>query len=135
VSILLHYRYCFVRISSVGILKLVFFLSGLARLVFCQVKSARECVNNLHGKSVMGKRINCYLDPRGKKRSSFLCARECLVHRSTYGAPDSLRCPRDLQYTYRTGNEKKVTPVFHCTGTDIGIPVPRYSHYSRDKTS
>ena len=38
---------------------------GLARLVFIQVKSARECVKFLHGKSVMGKQLNCYIDPFG----------------------------------------------------------------------
>jgi len=38
---------------------------GLARLVFIQVKSAKECVKYLHGKSVMGKQLNCYIDPFG----------------------------------------------------------------------
>ena len=38
---------------------------GLARLVFEQVRGAKECVKQLHGKSVMGKQLNCYLDPRG----------------------------------------------------------------------
>lgn len=36
---------------------------GLARVVFEEVKSAKDCVNNLHGKSVMGKQLNCYQDP------------------------------------------------------------------------
>ena len=39
---------------------------GLARLVFEKVKFARECVNHLHGRSVMGKQLNCYLDPFGE---------------------------------------------------------------------
>ena len=38
---------------------------GLARLVFEKVKFAKECVNHLHGRSVMGKQLNCYLDPFG----------------------------------------------------------------------
>ena len=38
---------------------------GLARLVFEKVKLAKECVNHLHGRSVMGKQLNCYLDPFG----------------------------------------------------------------------
>jgi len=38
---------------------------GLARIVFKQVKSAKECVATLHSKSMMGKLVNCYLDPRG----------------------------------------------------------------------
>ncbi|QQP36690.1 Uncharacterized protein FKW44_021861 [Caligus rogercresseyi] len=36
---------------------------GLARIVFEDVKSARLCVKELHGKSVMGKQLNCYIDP------------------------------------------------------------------------
>lgn len=36
---------------------------GLARLVFEQVRGAKDCVKNLHGKPVMGKQLNCYLDP------------------------------------------------------------------------
>ena len=39
---------------------------GLARLVFEKVKFAKECVNHLHGRSVMGKQLNCYLDPFGE---------------------------------------------------------------------
>ena len=38
---------------------------GLARLVFEEVKAAKECVKSLHGKSVMGKSLNCYIDPFG----------------------------------------------------------------------
>jgi len=38
---------------------------GLARIVFELVRSAKECVRNLHGKSVMGKQLNCYIDPFG----------------------------------------------------------------------
>lgn len=38
---------------------------GLARLVFEEVKSAKECVKSLHCKSVMGKSLNCYIDPFG----------------------------------------------------------------------
>ena len=38
---------------------------GLSRLVFEKVKSAKECVDHLHGRSVMGKQLNCYLDPFG----------------------------------------------------------------------
>lgn len=38
---------------------------GLARLVFEEVKSAKDCVKSLHGKSVMGKSLNCYIDPFG----------------------------------------------------------------------
>ena len=38
---------------------------GLARLVFEKVKFAKECVSHLHGRSVMGKQLNCYLDPFG----------------------------------------------------------------------
>ena len=36
---------------------------GLARLIFELVPSAKECVKQLHGKSVMGKQLNCYIDP------------------------------------------------------------------------
>ena len=36
---------------------------GLARLVFEKVRSAKECCDHLHGRSVMGKQLNCYLDP------------------------------------------------------------------------
>ena len=36
---------------------------GLARLLFVEVRSAKECVKQLHGKSVMGKQLNCYIDP------------------------------------------------------------------------
>ena len=39
---------------------------GLARLVFEKVKFAKECVTHLHGRSVMGKQLNCYLDPFGE---------------------------------------------------------------------
>eukprot|EP00095_Tigriopus_kingsejongensis_P000095 maker-scaffold1877_size25834-snap-gene-0.7 protein:Tk00095 transcript:maker-scaffold1877_size25834-snap-gene-0.7-mRNA-1 annotation:"hypothetical protein AND_009677" len=39
---------------------------GLARLVFEQVSSAKACVASLHGKSVMGKCLNCYIDPFGR---------------------------------------------------------------------
>ena len=38
---------------------------GLARVVFKVVSSATSCVSSLHGKSMMGKQVNCYLDPRG----------------------------------------------------------------------
>ena len=38
---------------------------GLARIVFKQVRAAKECVAALHSKSMMGKQVNCYLDPRG----------------------------------------------------------------------
>ena len=37
---------------------------GLARIVFKQVAAARECVAGLHGSRIMGKLVNCYLDPR-----------------------------------------------------------------------
>ena len=37
---------------------------GLARIVFKQVSSAKDCVAGVHGKSIMGKLVNCYLDPR-----------------------------------------------------------------------
>ncbi|XP_040580169.1 uncharacterized protein Set1 [Lepeophtheirus salmonis] len=36
---------------------------GLARIVFELVRSAKNCVKELHGKSVMGKQLNCYVDP------------------------------------------------------------------------
>ncbi|TRY70386.1 hypothetical protein TCAL_08908 [Tigriopus californicus] len=39
---------------------------GLARLVFEQVSSAKACVASLHSKSVMGKCLNCYIDPFGR---------------------------------------------------------------------
>jgi hypothetical protein len=39
---------------------------GLAHLFFEEVKSAKECVKQLHGKSVMGQQINCYIDPLAK---------------------------------------------------------------------
>lgn len=39
---------------------------GLARVVFKLVKGARQCVAGLHGKTMMGKEVNCYLDPRGQ---------------------------------------------------------------------
>ncbi len=39
---------------------------GLGHLVFEEVKSAKDCVKSLHGKSVMGQQLNCYLDPLGK---------------------------------------------------------------------
>lgn len=39
---------------------------GLAHLCFEEVKGARECVKYLHGKSVMGQQLNCYLDPMSK---------------------------------------------------------------------
>jgi histone-lysine N-methyltransferase SETD1 len=39
---------------------------GLARAVFLTVKGARLCVSALHGRTMMGKEVNCYLDPRGK---------------------------------------------------------------------
>ncbi len=38
---------------------------GIARLVFEEVRSAKECVRVLHEKSVMGKPLTCYLDPSG----------------------------------------------------------------------
>ena len=37
---------------------------GLARIVFKHVQGAKDCVAALHGKSIMGKLVNCYLDPR-----------------------------------------------------------------------
>ena len=37
---------------------------GLARIVFKHVQGAKDCVAGLHGKSIMGKLVNCYLDPR-----------------------------------------------------------------------
>ena len=39
---------------------------GLAHLYFEEVKSAKECVKYLHGKSVMGQQLNCYIDPLAK---------------------------------------------------------------------
>ena len=39
---------------------------GLAHLCFEEVKGAKACVNYLHGKSVMGQQLNCYIDPLGK---------------------------------------------------------------------
>jgi len=39
---------------------------GLARAVFKLVKSAKRCVDGLHGKTIMGNKVNCYLDPRGR---------------------------------------------------------------------
>ena len=39
---------------------------GLAHLCFEEVKGAKECVKYLHGKSVMGQQLNCYLDPMSK---------------------------------------------------------------------
>ena len=39
---------------------------GLARIHFETPKAAKECVAHLHGKSVMGKQLNCYIDPYGR---------------------------------------------------------------------
>lgn len=39
---------------------------GLAHLCFEEVKAAKECVKYLHGKSVMGKQLNSYIDPLAK---------------------------------------------------------------------
>ncbi len=41
-------------------------ITGLAHLCFEEVKSAKECVKYLHGKSVMGQQLNCYIDPLAK---------------------------------------------------------------------
>ena len=38
---------------------------GVARIVFEEVRAAKECVRALHGRSVMGKHLQCYLDPSG----------------------------------------------------------------------
>ena len=39
---------------------------GLAHLCFEEVKSAKECCNFLHGKSVMGQVLSCLMDPLAK---------------------------------------------------------------------
>ena len=39
---------------------------GLAHLCFEEVKSAKECCNFLHGKSVMGQVLSCIMDPLAK---------------------------------------------------------------------
>lgn len=39
---------------------------GLGKAVFKVVKSAKKCVSSLHGKTIMGRKVNCVLDPRGK---------------------------------------------------------------------
>ena len=39
---------------------------GLAHLCFEEVKSAKESVKFLHGRTVMGQQLNCYIDPLAK---------------------------------------------------------------------
>ena len=39
---------------------------GLAHLCFEEVKSAKDCVKLLHGRTVMGQQLNCYIDPLAK---------------------------------------------------------------------
>lgn len=51
---------------------------GLARVVFMEVQSAKQCVASLNNKSVMGKQLRVFLDPFGKIKNKknnlkFLC--------------------------------------------------------------
>lgn len=43
---------------------------GLARIVFMEVASAKQCVASLNNKSVMGKQLQVFLDPFGMKTST-----------------------------------------------------------------
>ena len=54
---------------------------GLARIVFKHVSGARDCVAGLHGRSIMGKLVNCYLDPR------FVLAKKTFVDLTTEKKP------------------------------------------------
>ena len=60
---------------------------GLARIVFKQVQAAKECVTDLHGKSIMGKLVNCYLDPR------FLMAKKMFEELTTDKKPSPIPDP------------------------------------------
>ena len=60
---------------------------GLARIVFKQVQAAKDCVTGLHGKSIMGKLVNCYLDPR------FLMAKKMFEELTTDKKPSPIPDP------------------------------------------
>ena len=60
---------------------------GLARIVFKQVQAAKDCVTGLHGKSIMGKLVNCYLDPR------FLMAKKMFEELTTDKKPSPIPEP------------------------------------------
>ena len=80
---------------------------GLARLVFIQVKSARECVKFLHGKSVMGKQLNCYIDPFGAscKQVRSLTQHPFLRSRSPYFPKQGRRKQAIIDLTVRQVND------------------------------
>merc|ERR1719192_2632522 len=54
---------------------------GLARIIFRTVRGAKNCVMGMHGKSIMGKLVNCYLDPR------FLMAKKLFLELTTDKKP------------------------------------------------
>ena len=78
---------------------------GLARLVFIQVKSARECVKFLHGKSVMGKQLNCYIDPFGASCKQVRSLTQHPFLRSPYFPKQGRRKQAIIDLTVRQVND------------------------------
>ena len=74
---------------------------GLARIMFRTVKAAKECVTGLHGKSIMGKLVNCYLDPR------FLMAKKIFLELTTDKKPSPEPEPEEekVEEVEKTNND------------------------------